>query len=273
MDFLSEIIAHKRMRVANNLQITPLEDVRRLAEEWRAKAVPRALRSALAQSHGPNIIAEFKRASPSKGAIRAEADAREIAREYEASGAIAVSVLTEESRFMGSLADLRDVRSAVRLPILRKDFIVDEYQVYETASSRADAILLIAAVLDDATLLRLRSLAEDELGLDALVEVHTRDELDRAIACGAGLIGVNNRNLRTFEVSVDTSIELARHLPSEVVSITESGLRTSADIMRLHAAGYRGFLIGESLMREESPGQALSRLIAETNKQQALKQG
>ena len=270
MNFLSEIIGHKRTKLAIDREVTPLTEVRALAEVCRAKAEPQALRNALAQSHGPNIIAEFKRASPSKGVIRTGADAGQIAREYEANGAVAVSVLTEESRFMGSLFDLHDVRSAVLLPILRKDFIVDDYQVYETAAAGADAILLIAAALDDATLFRLRSLAEDELGLDALVEVHTKDELDRALASGAGLIGVNNRDLRTFEVSIETSIELARHLLRNVVPITESGLRSSADIARLHAVGYRGFLIGESLMRAVSPGQALNRLIAETRKLQPL---
>lgn len=273
MNFLSEIIAHQHISVAKAREATPLTNVRALAKECRAKAEPQALRNALAQSFGPNIIAEFKRASPSKGLIRGDADPCAIASDYETNGAIAISVLTEESSFMGSLDDLHDVRSTVSLPILRKDFIVDDYQVYETAASGADAILLIAAALDDATLLRLRSLAEDELGLDALVEVHTKNEMDRALASGAGLIGVNNRDLRTFEVSIETSIELARHLSSEVVSITESGLRTGSDIMRLHAAGYRGFLIGESLMREESPGRALNRLIDEVHKHRPHDQG
>lgn len=272
MNFLREIIEHKRTQLAMDYEVRPLAKVRASAEKCRAKAERQSLRNALTRRDGPNIIAEFKRASPSKGVIRAGADPGGIASDYEANGAIAISVLTEESMFMGSLADLRDVRSAVQLPILRKDFIIDEYQIYEAAASGADAILLITAALDDITLGRLRSVTEEELALDAIVEVHTKEELRRALACGAGLIGVNNRDLRTFEVSIETSIELARHLPREAVAITESGLRTADDIRRLHSAGYRGFLIGESLMRETFPGQALGQLIADArNHQPALR--
>jgi indole-3-glycerol phosphate synthase len=168
-----------------------------------------------------------------------------------------MSVLTEEDYFAGSLDDLRQVKAVVDLPVLRKDFIVDEYQVYESAAAGADAILLIVAVLDDEELLRLRRLAEDELYMDALVEVHTSDEMKRAAACGAKLIGVNNRDLRTFEVSLDTSLRLAREAPAEAVLISESGLKNSDDLRCLYDAGYRGFLIGETLMRAEDPEQAL----------------
>jgi len=145
----------------------------------------------------------------------------------------------------------------VELPVLRKDFIVDEYQVYESAVAGADAILLIVAALDDELLLRLRRLAEDELGMDALVEVHTSEEMKRAAACGAKLIGVNNRDLRTFEVSVETSLSLAREAPSQALLISESGLNSAADLQRLYDAGYRGFLIGETLMRADDPAAAL----------------
>ena len=237
MDILSEIIAKKRERL----------------REGRSS---HALRSAL-QKEGINIIAEFKRRSPSKGMIREGANAIDIARAYESGGAVAMSVLTEEDYFAGSLDDLREVKSAVDLPVLRKDFIVDEYQVYESAAAGADAILLIVAALDDELLSRLRRLTEEELHMDALVEVHTSDEMKRAAACGANLIGVNNRDLRTFEVSLETSLRLAREAPADSVLISESGLKTADDLQRLHDAGYRGFLIGETLMRAEDPEQAL----------------
>ena len=168
-----------------------------------------------------------------------------------------MSVLTEEDYFAGSLDDLRQVKSTVDLPVLRKDFIVEEYQVYESAAAGADAILLIVAALDDEVLLHLRRVAEDELQMDALVEVHTSDEMKRAAACGARLIGVNNRDLRTFEVSIETSLRLAREAPADALLISESGLKQSADLQRLHDAGYRGFLIGETLMRADDPAAAL----------------
>jgi len=240
MNVLSEIIAKKRERV----------------REAKTRANPHAFLRALSVD-GINIIAEFKRRSPSKGMIREGANPSDVARAYQAGGAVAMSVLTEEDYFAGSLDDLRAVKSTAELPVLRKDFVVDEYQVYETAAAGADAILLIVAALDDESLLRLRRLAEDELGIDALVEVHTSDEMKRAAACGARLIGVNNRDLRTFEVSLETSLSLAREAPSEALLISESGLNSAADLQRLYAAGYRGFLIGETLMRADDPAAAL----------------
>lgn len=259
MNVLLEIIAKKRERVSEAKSLVSLEEMRRLAGETRANAKPHALLNAL-RADGINIIAEFKRRSPSKGTIRADANLVEIVQSYEAGGAAAISVLTEEDYFAGSLDDLRDVKSAVSLPVLRKDFVFEEYQVYESAAAGADAILLIVAALDDETLSHLRQLAEDELGLDALVEVHTSDELKRAVACGAKLIGVNNRDLRTFEVSLDTSLSLASQMPSESVAISESGLHSSNDLQRLQQAGYRGFLIGETLMRADNPEHALRSL-------------
>ena len=243
MDLLREIISKKRERVA------------------AAKRVARAhaLRKALGRE-GINIIAEFKRRSPSKGVIRADANVIEIARGYEAGGAAAMSVLTEEDYFGGSLDDLRAVKNTIELPVLRKDFVFDEYQVYESAAAGADAVLLIVAALDDETLSRLRGLAEDDLGMDALVEVHSSEEMKRAVASGATLIGVNNRDLRTFEVSLDTSFALAREAPPEALLVSESGLHTADDLERLFAAGYRGFLIGEMLMRSGDPEQALRKL-------------
>lgn len=206
---------------------------------------------------GINIIAEFKRRSPSKGVIRADADLNQIAQAYQAGGAVAMSVLTEEDYFSGSLEDLRSVKKCVDLPVLRKDFIVDDYQVYESAAAGADALLLIVAALDDDALLHLRRLAEDELGMDALVEVHDPDEMQRAAACGATLIGVNNRNLHTFDVSLETSLSLVSAAPKDALLISESGLRNATDLSRLRNAGFQGFLIGESLMRSENPEAAL----------------
>ena len=240
MNVLSEIIAKKRERV----------------REVKARARPHAFRAAL-RSDGINVIAEFKRRSPSKGMIREGANPIDIARAYQAGGAVAMSVLTEEDYFDGSLADLMQVKATVDLPVLRKDFVVEEYQIYESAAAGADAILLIVAALDDDLLARLRRLAEDELQIDALVEVHTSEEMKRAAACGAKLIGVNNRDLRTFEVSLDTSLRLAREAPADALLISESGLNNAADLQRLYEAGYRGFLIGETLMRADDPAGAL----------------
>jgi indole-3-glycerol phosphate synthase len=170
-------------------------------------------------------------------------------------------VLTEEEGFHGSLDDLRAVRAAGRIPLLRKDFIFDEFQLYEAAEAGADALLLIVAALEDEALAGLRRLTEEELGMDALVEVHTKDELHRALGCGATLIGVNNRNLHTFEVSLDVSAELVQEMPPHILAISESGLHTGADLKRLHKLGYQGFLVGESLMRAPDPGQALKALL------------
>jgi indole-3-glycerol phosphate synthase len=249
MSFLSEIVERKRQRVEEAKRAVPLKALERRSHSHR-------LRKALLRED-INIIAEFKRRSPSKGVIRADADLKRIAQSYQAGGAVAMSVLTEEDYFSGSLDDLRAVKKFVDLPVLRKDFVVDEYQVYESAAAGADAVLLIVAALDDDALLRLRRLAEDELGMDALVEVHDRDEMQRAVACGAKLIGVNNRNLHTFDVSLETSLSLASGAPKDAVLISESGLNNATDLSRLHDAGYRGFLIGESLMRSENPEAAL----------------
>jgi len=247
MNVLSEIIAKKRER---------LNSAQKFDLAAHPATAPHVFRNAL-HSDGINIIAEFKRRSPSKGMIREGANPIEIARAYQEGGAVAMSVLTEEDYFAGSLDDLRQVKSTVDLPVLRKDFIVEEYQVYESAAAGADAILLIVAALDDEVLLHLRRVAEDELQMDALVEVHTSDEMKRAAACGARLIGVNNRDLRTFEVSIETSLRLAREAPADALLISESGLKQSADLQRLHDAGYRGFLIGETLMRADDPAAAL----------------
>jgi len=258
MNILSEIIAKKRERIIAAQEEVPLDQ---LCRQVREGAQPHALRSAL-RAEGINIIAEFKRRSPSKGTIRADANLTEIVQSYKAGGAVALSVLTEEDYFDGSLTDLRAARSAVNLPVLRKDFIVEDYQVYESAAAGADAILLIAAALDDVRLLRLRQIAEDELGIDALVEVHTGEEMKRAAAAGATLIGVNNRNLRTFEVSLDISVSLAHDSPRDATLVSESGLRSAKDLRFLRAAGFNGFLIGETLMRADNPAEMLRNLRA-----------
>lgn len=254
MSFLSEIIERKRQRVEAVKQIVPRErfDIRINSHRFR---------SALLRD-GMNIIAEFKRRSPSKGMIRADADLEQTVYAYQVGGAAAISILTEEDYFSGSLNDLREVKKSVALPALRKDFIFDKYQIYESAAAGADAVLLIVAALDDNQLVSLRELVEDELGMDALIEVHTREEMQRAIACGANVIGVNNRNLHTFEVTLETSLSLAKGAPPDVVLISESGLNNSTDLVRLRDAGYHGFLIGESLMRSENPGAALRDLMS-----------
>lgn len=260
MNILSEIIARKRERLDAASELVPLAQIQRVAGEVRNDAAPHALSNAL-RGDRVHVIAEFKRRSPSKGIIRPDADLVQIVRAYEAGGATAISVLTEEDYFSGSLDDLQVVKATVGLPVLRKDFVFDEYQVYESAAAGADAILLIVAALDDRLLFRLRRLAEDELGLNALVEVHTRDEMRRAVACGANLIGVNNRDLRTFEVSLETSVSLAREAPGDVLLVSESGLHNREDIQRLQSAGYHGFLIGETLMRAQNPQEALQNVL------------
>ncbi len=207
------------------------------------------------------IIAEIKRASPSAGRIRDDFDPRAIADEYRKAGAAAISVVTERVFFKGVLEDLASLRWSVRLPLLRKDFIVDPYQILEARLAGADAVLLLAVLHAARPLERLIESTE-ALGMDALVEVHDEVELERALEAGASLIGVNNRDLKNFQVSLDVSLRLAPGIPDGVIKVTESGLRTEEDIRRLTAAGYRGFLIGESLLRATSPGRALSPLVA-----------
>jgi len=263
-DFLHAVIERKRVRLDAARRSIPLDEQRRLAQQARLNPAPHALLAALRQEQRVNIIAEFKRASPSKGIIREGAVCAEIAAEYEMAGAAAISVLTEEDYFSGSLDDLRAARDAVSLPLLRKDFIFDEYQLYEAAEAGADALLLIAAALGDDQLRRLRRITEEELKMDALVEAHTIEELGRAIDCGASIVGVNNRNLCTLNVSLEVSIELAGQVGDEVLLVSESGIHSADDIRRLSEIGYRGFLIGESLMRAERPAAALRALMSKT---------
>ena len=265
MNFLLEILKNKRARVEVAKQQVSLEVVRANAKSVRASARSHALSNALT-TDAINIIAEFKRKSPSKGPIRPNANPTVIANAYRAGGAAAISVLTEEDYFNGSLDDLREIKVAVDLPVLRKDFVVDEYQVYEAASAGADAVLLIVAALEDPVLKRLLDLTENELQMDALVEVHTGQEMKRAKNLGAHLIGVNNRDLHTFRVSLETSVKLSHEAPDDSILISESGLETNDDLRRLKEVGYSGFLIGESLMRSEDPAASLLALLQKGSK-------
>ncbi|HKP69555.1 MAG TPA: indole-3-glycerol phosphate synthase TrpC [Pyrinomonadaceae bacterium] len=250
---LDKIFDVRRSRVEAAKRTTSIEELRDEAAQVRGAATPYRFFSSLLVD-GINIIAEFKKASPSKGILNASADPATIGAMYQNAGAAAISVLTEEDHFLGSLDDLRAIREAVQIPILRKDFVFDEFQVYESAAAGADAILLIGSYLDIDRLRELRSLAEDELGLDALVEVHTADELENVVRTGAKLVGVNNRNLRTFDVSLDVSRELAAVAPSNVTLVAESGLRTREDLIELRSLGYSAFLIGETLMKSGDAG-------------------
>jgi indole-3-glycerol phosphate synthase len=235
----------------------------RQLEKQAAAHHPRGFRRALHErsQSSPAIIAELKKASPSKGLIREDFDPRSLASELEQAGAAALSVLTDEPFFQGSLGNLEQASAAVAIPCLRKDFIVDEFQILEAKAHGADAILLIVAALEDRELRHLRNQAKG-LGLDVLCEVHERDELKRAADLGFDLIGVNNRDLRTFHVDVENSLRFVEDFPPNAVRVAESGIDERSQIDRLRAAGYHGFLIGESLMRAPSPGAALRELLA-----------
>jgi indole-3-glycerol phosphate synthase len=255
-EFLERVMDAKR-RHMSLLSDAEREAMRDAAVAARAGLSPRFCDALLARSTA--IIAEFKRHSPSAGAIQSAADPLLLARLYESGGAAAMSVLTEPEHFHGSLDDLRSVASAVALPLLRKDFTVDRHQVYEAAVAGAEAVLVIIAGMSDADALKLLDAAH-LVHLDALVEVHTAEELYRAAALGAQLIGVNNRNLKTLKVDLETSIRLAELAPAAATLVAESGLRTRADVARLQSAGYKAFLIGETLMRAADPAAALAEL-------------
>ena len=240
-------------------------------EKRAAMHTPRGFALALRHHSAvrPAIIAELKKASPSRGLIRADFQVTPLAVGLAHAGAAALSVLTEERFFQGSLANLERASASVEIPCLRKDFMVDEFQLLEARAACADAILLIAAALDDATLRRLTRAAH-ALDLDVLCEVHDAEELDRVLDLDCDAIGVNNRNLRTFEVRIETSLELASRLPQGLVRVAESGIHTAADIARLRGAGFNAFLIGESLMRQPDPAHALATLLAESPAQREV---
>jgi indole-3-glycerol phosphate synthase len=257
-DLLRTIVAATRRVTDVRREREPLPALERRA----AAASPRgeAFEAALAAAGRANVIAECKRRSPSRGVLAEDYDPAALARRYERGGASAISVLTEPTFFDGAVEHLTAVRAAVRLPLLRKDFVVDEYQLLEARAAGADAVLLIVAALDQADLMRLQRRAWD-LGLATLVEVHDEGELARAIDSGAQVIGVNNRNLRTLVVDVDASTRLAVRIPPTVVAVSESGLQTRADLERLAQAGYRAFLIGERFMTDPDPARAIGELI------------
>jgi indole-3-glycerol phosphate synthase len=270
---LSEILDRKREVVARLRADGAARDFRDRALAIRANATPhrllqvlvgtprRGVRSAQRADATLKVIAEFKRRSPSAGTIRDDLSATDVASRYERAGACAISVLTDEQYFGGSILDLVAIRASTALPLLRKDFIIDEIQIYEAATVGADAVLLIAAALDDDALEKLRATAEDELGLDAVVEVHTSEELQRVVMTGARIIGVNNRDLRTFRTSLETSERLLAEAPRDRVMISESGLQDPKSLRHLQTLGFRGFLIGEALMRATDPEVALRDLI------------
>ena len=255
-DILARIVAKKREDLARTVQ--PLELWEREAELRLPER--RDFRAALA-ANAPAIIAEIKKASPSKGVLSHDFDPPRIARAYESGGAAALSVLTDEPFFQGSLADLESARAAVSLPVLRKDFTIDPSQILEAAAHGADAILLIAAILSARQIRDFRETAA-RYRLSALVEVHNARELAIAVEAGADLIGVNNRNLSTFEVTLDTSLSLAELMPAGALLVSESGIHDAADIVRLRAAGYHAFLVGEHLMKSGDPAAALRKLVA-----------
>lgn len=253
---LDRIVEAKAIRVREAMRAKPLDI---LVEQSASTRARHSLRDALSSTDRVNIIAEIKRRSPSKGIIREDFDPVWIAESYAEGGAAALSVLTEEDFFGGSLDHLRAVRERVSLPLLRKDFLFCKYQLYEAAAAGADAVLLIVAILDDELLARLIALA-DELGLDALVEVHTLEEMERAVRAKAKIIGVNNRDLTTFTVDLDTSLRLAEAAPCDVILVSESGISAGEDIRLLQSAGFRAFLIGEHFMRAKHPSDALKEL-------------
>ena len=260
---LSEILDRKREVVARLRADRAAQDFRDRALAIRANATPHSLLRALeSNSGGVKIIAEFKRRSPSAGTIRSDLSATDVSTRYERGGACAISVLTDEQYFGGSILDLGAIRASTALPLLRKDFIIDEIQIYEAAAVGADAVLLIAAALDDGGLAKLRATAEDELGLNAVVEVHTSEELRRGVKAGARIIGVNNRDLRTFQTSLETSERLIAEAPRDRIMISESGLQNPKSLRHLRSLGFRGFLIGEALMRAPDPEAALRDFIA-----------
>lgn len=262
---LDNIVSSRRRSLEETRLVLPLERVKELAE---ARQDRRDFTAALAPNPDPDaprglrVIAELKRASPSRGLLRQHYRRREIAAGYASGGASALSVLTEDQYFLGKTGDLTEARQAVGIPVLRKDFILESYQVYESVAVGADALLLIVAILSDRDLRSLLDLCL-KLRIAALVEVHSEDELDRAAGAGARIIGVNNRNLKTLAVDLETSFELRAKMPRGCLAVSESGIKTAADLRRIKDAGFNAVLIGERLMTQPDPGAALSNLLAE----------
>ena len=264
-DILQKIVAVKHQEIAAALPVRPLATVRAEAEARNrdladVRDFVGALRRKIEAGHA-GVIAEVKKASPSKGVLREHFVPADIAASYARHGAACLSVLTDAQFFQGSAAYLQEARSACELPVLRKDFMVDAYQVYEARAMGADCILLIAACLDDAQMADLEACAH-ELGMAVLVEVHDGAELDRALKLRTPLVGINNRNLRTFEVTLDTTLGLLSRVPADRLLVTESGILSAADVQRMRSANVHAFLIGEAFMRQPDPGVALATLFA-----------
>ena len=253
---LGRIVEARRESIVHRKRVLP--DVALKIAAGKA-AAPRDFPGALERS-ACNVIAELKKASPSRGILRAEYSPAMLAPSLERAGAAALSVLTEEEFFSGSLGDLKEAKKAVQIPVLRKDFIIDPWQVWETRAAGADAFLLIVAILSDDLLRELLELGRT-LEMEALVEIHSREELEHALAAAARIIGVNNRDLRDFQVRIETSLELVEAIPEECIAVTESGLRTREDLVRLRHAGFDAFLIGEHLMQAADPGDQLRGLL------------
>ncbi len=254
---LDEIIANKKEELAATMRQTPLADVKARAAD---AAAVRGFGKALSAGKGIGLIAEVKKASPSKGVIRADFDPVLIARTYEESGASCISVLTEQKFFQGKLDYLAAIRSSVGLPLLRKDFIIDEYQIFEARAAGADAILLIAACLEKQQIEDFIGIA-GHIGLDALVESHTYKELDRSLLAGAVILGINNRDLSTFTVSLRTTLDLLKDVPEDRTVVSESGIKTREDVIMLEKAGVDAILVGESLMREKDVKKKVKELL------------
>ena len=261
-DILNTILARKAQEVAAlKARVSLAEQRARAADAASTRGFEAALRAKIAKGFSA-VIAEVKKASPSKGVLRSDFNPAEIAASYEAGGAACLSVLTDVDFFQGSDAYLHAARAACSLPVLRKDFIIDAYQIYEARALGADCVLLIASALQDSRLAEYSDIAR-EVGLDALIEVHDSEEMARALATSGNLIGVNNRNLRTFETDMDTSVKLKRDFPEARLFITESGIHSVADVEKLRKAGIHAFLVGEAFMRQPDPGAALTALFGD----------
>jgi indole-3-glycerol phosphate synthase len=254
--FLARVVSHKRREIAQAKQLLPLAELERCT---RAQAVPRDFRRALTGGENIAVIAEMKKASPSSGVLRENFDPARLAKDYSKNGAAALSILTDVEFFHGHLEHLQQARAACVLPLLRKDFILEPYQVFEARAHGADAILLIVAILDRSQLFELLSAAA-ELGMQALIETHNEAEIDRALLAGADIIGINNRDLRTFEVALETTERLAELIPRSCVRVAESGIKSRQGAERMVASGMDAILVGSHLMRQPDPGKALAAL-------------
>ena len=261
MDILEKIVKHKRITIELQRQKIPLRQIKKSAEEKTHDLDKNRFSSALITGK-TSIIAEVKKASPSLGIICKEFDPLSIALQYQQGGAAAISVLTDEKYFKGKLSYLDKISKKVSLPLLRKDFIIDEYQVFEAAINSASAILLIAAILSRQQIQDFIDIAR-HLKMDALVEIHEKSELENVLQTDAQVIGINNRNLKTFDVTIEKSLELAKYIPENKIKISESGIRTRLDIERLEKSGFSGVLIGETLMKQENPAEFIKILTGE----------